>query len=86
MRDSHSPLTFTTLDKNEESPPLDQIGTRWQHSGNMKVYMLVGYVWNGDTDEWNMLMNAPEGVGVVRPMNHLYGSRADGSQRYFQVF
>ena len=81
-------LDYTTVDSEGNTPNLGHINTRWQHLGNGKTYLLVDYVWNGQSDTWMFLMEQPDGSNlppVVRPLSHLVGIRQDGEPRYTKV-
>lgn len=76
-------LTHNTKDSNGNRAPLEYIGFAAQHSGNNKIYLVVGVTWLGATDEWGFTMKAQgENVEITRPASHLHGLRDDGSKRY----
>lgn len=80
-------LDYMTVDRDGVRPNLTLIGSKYRHSGNGKRYVLEGYCWNGETDQWNMVMIAVQEdlgqpVPVVRPIEHLTGFRDNGARRY----
>lgn len=85
---SKGDLTLNTPDKNGLSPVSSMIGVRLQHTGNKKVYVITGFCWLGDSDEWGYLHSqivrddGLPGVTIARPFSHIYGKRSDGSPRY----
>lgn len=84
--DTSRPLTFQTKDANGNTPDLELFGTRWQHTGNLKTYMVSGFSWDGERDIWQVIMQSPDGVPVTRPLDHIYGERETGVVRYVRVF
>lgn len=68
------------------SPSPRLIGGTMRHTGNGKRYVILGYVWLGETDEWGYLHRAVEEMGalIARPMDHLDGVRDDGTPRYVE--
>lgn len=82
IRDSRTLLTYQIYDDNGVVPSLSAIGTRLFHTGNGKTYTILGFAWNGDTDEWNFVHVGPDGVLIVRPLSHIEGERSGGVPRY----
>lgn len=65
-------------------PDPHMIGRSMRHTGNGKTYVILGYVWNGETDKWNYLHRAAgeDGPIITRPLSHLAGVRRNGENRY----
>lgn len=72
------------MDDFSTSPSPRLIGGTMRHTGNGKIYIILGYVWLGETDRWGYLHRARGEMGpmIARPMSHLEGTRSDGSPRY----
>lgn len=85
LRNSKNLLTYKQEDKFGIVPNLNAIGTRMLHMGNHKVYTITGFAWNGDTDAWNYTHVGPDGITIVRPIDHLTGNRENGMPRYVEV-
>jgi hypothetical protein len=80
-------LYYSTPDKNGFAPAnvAVQIGRTFLHSGNGKSYLVKDFVWNGETDSWNVLMSEAGVVGAInitRPVHQLHGVRQSGEPRY----
>jgi hypothetical protein len=45
-------FSLETPDKYGNVPDLGMVGKCYRHSGNQKVYEVVGFMWCGDTDMW----------------------------------
>lgn len=78
-------LTYRTPDRNGKIPDLSILGDRKRHSGNGKIYTIVAFSWNGDTDEWNNVHVGPDGILINRPLDHWTGRRANGEMRYSEA-
>lgn len=76
-------LTHATVDSNGLAAPIGFIGTAMLHSGNRKVYVIIGVCWLGETDQWGVIMKARgENIDIVRPFSHVRGKRSNGELRY----
>lgn len=78
-------LTYSTPDINGEVPMLELLGARKRHTGNGKIYTIMGFSWNGATDEWNNIHVGPDGIPINRPLDHWTGNRDNGQPRYEEV-
>jgi hypothetical protein len=80
----HGILDYATKDRNGFVPDFAMIGTMLRHSGNQKVYIITGFIWSGNDDEWYFTHHdigvAP--IPLARPMSHIDGNRANGIRRY----
>lgn len=84
-REKAEQLTYRTPDRNGKIPDLSILGDRKRHSGNGKIYTIVAFSWNGDTDEWNNVHVGPDGILINRPLDHWTGRRANGEMRYSEA-
>lgn len=57
---------------------------RYRHSGNLKVYEVTRVTWNGETDEWCIVLQEirPDGEGrsdvsITRSFDSFVGNRED---------
>lgn len=72
------------MDDFSTSPSPRLIGGTMRHNGNGKTYVILGYVWLGETDRWGYLHRAVGEMGplIARPMRHLEGNMSTGGPRY----
>lgn len=85
MKTHSEELTHRTKDANGQIPDLSLKGLRLQHSGNGKVYRIVNFAWDGETDLWSFIArdeSKPDSVFIVRPLSHITGRRDNGKKRY----
>lgn len=47
-------INYAKRDSKKQLPDRRIIGKKFLHSGNRKLYVVTGYVWHGDTDEWHV--------------------------------
>lgn len=64
------------------------IGHCLRHTGNGKFYVITGFAWLGEHDEWGFLHHSLEqdgGYGIIlcRPLHHINGNRSNGEPRYW---
>lgn len=48
------PLTYSSKDSGQNYTDKHIIGKLFLHTGNNRLYKVVGYIWNGDTDLWHI--------------------------------
>lgn len=81
-------LTLQTPDVNDEVPDISWFGRRMRHSGNGKTYIVVGFAWMGETDQWGFLHREYDTAGAVmlcRPLAHMDGARPSNGERRYEV-
>lgn len=86
-----SDLTLKTPDSTGGTPDQSLIGLRLLHLGNGKTYLISGFCWLGEVDEWGYLHaevrdDGLPGVPIARPLHHISGCRSNGQPRYERVF
>lgn len=47
-------LDYSCKDSKGQKPDTRIINKKFLHTGNRKLYVVIGYVWHGDTDEWHV--------------------------------
>jgi hypothetical protein len=88
VTEARSALTYATVDSHGFSPHADTLtpmpGVHMRHNGNGHTYVITGFAWLGENDLWGFLHRdvSYDSPMLCRPMSHIYGYRADGSQRY----
>ena len=66
--------------------PKEMIGQRFKHSGNGFVYTVIGVVYNGGTDLWEILHNRPDcNVLCARTIRNFHGERGNGETRFTRI-
>lgn len=81
-------LTYFTPDSTGAIPDFKMIGKSLLHLGNGKTYMITGFAWLGELDEWGFTHVATDlnggftGVVLCRPLHHINGVRSNGEPRY----
>lgn len=71
-------LTHGTPDCNGDLPDLTLVGTTWRHSKNGHRYVIVGFTWGGDTDEWTVqFVRGDQVVYCSRTLRNFFGRRED---------
>jgi len=73
---------YNTFDRAGQRPNKNAIGSRIRHTGNQKIFTIMGFAWDGSTDLWHFLHVGPDGITITRPLEHLTGARSDGAARY----
>jgi hypothetical protein len=84
MTDLH---THRTADTHGRTPDWEMVGMQLLHSDNGKTYIIIGFCWLGETDEWAYLHyeirpDGLPGVALARPIAHVHGLRDNGQLRY----
>lgn len=65
-------MDYITKDSNGYTPDRNLIGKKYQHIKNKKIYKISGFVWNGETDTWNILHQGEMGALFVRSVNNFF--------------
>lgn len=76
-------LTFLDPDSRGYRPEMNLIGTKWKHTGNLYVYIVSGFVWNGEDDTWMIEHTRTDThMKFVRTSINFFGYRSNGELRY----
>lgn len=87
MIDHENELTLLTWDSLGTCPDTNLLGQVLKHTRNGKLYIIHGFCWIGQNDEWGFLHeelrdDGTRGVTIVRPLYHIRGYTNDGEPRY----
>lgn len=86
--DTAEPLTLGTPDSSQTTGTslMQYVGQKYRHSGNNKLYAVVGVVWDSPTDLWAMQYRevGADAATVVRDHITFFGER-QGVPRFFTV-
>jgi len=83
-------INYNTKDSKGNYREQKMIGTLWMHSGNNKLYTIIGYVWNCVTDEWDFKIKPyfeekfGDQVEYTRSIENFHGQR-EGKPRFIRV-
>lgn len=78
-------LDYSIADKHGLVPDKDLIRRKYKHTGNDRVYTVIGFAWNGDSDEWQVLHEGSDtAVKFTRSLTDFFGMR-NGRPRFIQV-
>ena len=84
-----SDFTLKTKDCNGKAPDEALVGRAFKHAGNGKVYLVSGFSWNGETDEWCVSHfergKGPQAVVCVRGFRNFFGEIKPGVRRFTEV-
>lgn len=47
-------INWDKKDKKGQKPDKHIVNKKFLHTGNRKLYVVTGFVWHGDTDEWHV--------------------------------
>lgn len=71
-------LTYHDKDYTGRKIPHEWIGTRLTHRKRQITYIIVGFAWSGETDQWGFLhkqIGESDAALIWRPLNHLTKER-----------
>ena len=73
----------TTPDVDGNLPNHGLIGCFITHQGNKIEFVITGFAWMGETDQWGFIhARAEGGPAIVRSMAHLTGNLKNGKPRF----
>lgn len=84
-----SDFNLTTKDRNGDVPEQALVGRLFRHNGNGKLYLVSGFSWIGDTDEWGV-DHFEKGLGgqavsCVRSYKNFCGKLENGKPRFTEM-
>lgn len=77
-------LDLATPDTHGQVPNFALVGTRMTNAGNGKVYVISGFVWIVESDEWGFVYYQEEypQVSLTLPLAMLFSLMANGQPRF----
>lgn len=85
MTEKPEPNPFSTRDCDGLLPEMEEVGTRWKHSGNNHIYIVVDVLWRGTSDTWEYVLKREDSLmKYSRSVKDFYSDR-QGVARFTPV-